>query len=53
LNKHQSIFLQRWLPAGGIFCLALLVRLIYNATVAHDYYPLYDSRIYQAIGFNL
>ena len=42
-----------WLPASGIFCLALLVRVIYNNTVAHDYYPLHDSRFYQVIGFNL
>jgi hypothetical protein len=31
------------LPAIGIFCLALLVRVIYNDTVAHNYYPLHDS----------
>ena len=27
--------LQPWLPAIGIFCLALLVRVIYNNTVAY------------------
>ncbi len=42
-----------WLPAIGIFCLALLVRVIYNNTVAHNYYPTHDSAFYQAIGFNL
>src|SRR5258707_12447706 len=41
------------LPAIGIFCLALLVRVIYNETVAHNYYPLHDSLFYQTIGFNL
>jgi 4-amino-4-deoxy-L-arabinose transferase-like glycosyltransferase len=41
------------LPAIGIFCLALLVRVIYNNTVAHNYYPLHDSAFYQTIGFNL
>ena len=41
------------LPATGIFCLALLVRVIYNDTVAHNYYPLHDSLFYQTIGFNL
>ncbi len=41
------------LPAFGIFCLALLVRVIYNNTVAHNYYPLHDSAFYQGIGFNL
>jgi 4-amino-4-deoxy-L-arabinose transferase-like glycosyltransferase len=42
-----------WLPATGIFCLALLVRVIYNDTVAHNYYPLHDSLFYQTIGLNL
>jgi len=41
------------LPAIGIFCLALLVRVIYNNTVAHNYYPLHDSLFYQTIGFNI
>lgn len=41
------------LPAIGIFCLALLVRVIYNNTVAHNYYPLHDSAFYQGIGLNL
>jgi 4-amino-4-deoxy-L-arabinose transferase-like glycosyltransferase len=41
------------LPAFGIFSLALLVRVIYNNTVVHSYYPSHDSAFYQAIGFNL
>src|SRR5216683_1126718 len=41
------------LPAIGIFCLALLVRVIYNNTVARNYYPLHDSLFYQTIGLNL
>src|SRR5215831_14400244 len=41
------------LPAIGIFSLALLVRVIYNDTVAHNYYPLHDSLFYQTIGLNL
>lgn len=41
------------LPAIGIFCLALLVRVIYNNTVAHNYFPTYDSLSYQTIGLNL
>lgn len=44
--------LQSLAPAVGIFCLALLVRVIYNNTVAHDYYPLHDSLFYQLIGLN-
>ena len=45
--------LQPWLPAIGIFCLALLVRVIYNNTVAYHYNPLHDSLFYQTIGFNI
>ncbi len=42
-----------FLPALFIFCLALLVRVIYNDTVAGQYYPLHDSLFYQTIGINL
>lgn len=42
-----------WLPALGIFCLALLVRVIYNNTVAFQYYPLHDSLAYQTLARNL
>jgi 4-amino-4-deoxy-L-arabinose transferase-like glycosyltransferase len=41
------------LPAIGIFCLALTVRVIYNNTVAYHYYPLHDSAFYQGIAFHL
>jgi 4-amino-4-deoxy-L-arabinose transferase-like glycosyltransferase len=41
-----------YLPALTIFCLALLVRVIYNSTVAGPYYPLHDSLFYQTIGIN-
>jgi 4-amino-4-deoxy-L-arabinose transferase-like glycosyltransferase len=51
LNSMKRI--KPLLPAFGIFCLALLVRVIYNNTVAHNYYPLHDSAFYQGIGFNL
>ncbi len=42
-----------FLPTLCIFCLALLLRLVYNLTVAHDYYPLYDSSAYQSIAFHV
>ncbi len=45
--------LQSCLPAWSIFCLALLVRVVYNNTVAHPYYPLHDSLAYQSIGLNI
>jgi 4-amino-4-deoxy-L-arabinose transferase-like glycosyltransferase len=41
------------LPAIGIFCLALIVRVIYNNTVAYHYFPLHDSAFYQGIAFHL
>lgn len=41
------------LPAISIFCTALLVRLVYNLTVARDYYPLHDSLAFQYMGFNM
>src|SRR5581483_810875 len=41
------------LPAFGIFCLALLIRIAYNLTVARGYYPLHDSLAYQTIAFHL
>jgi len=45
--------LQPYAPAIGIFCLALLVRLAYNLTVARGYYPAFDARYYDTIAKNL
>jgi 4-amino-4-deoxy-L-arabinose transferase-like glycosyltransferase len=45
--------LQAYAPAIGIFCLALLVRLAYNLTVARGYYPAFDARYYDTIAKNL
>jgi 4-amino-4-deoxy-L-arabinose transferase-like glycosyltransferase len=39
------------LSAISIFCIALLVRIIYNLTVARHYYPLSDSLGYQVRAF--
>lgn len=36
-----------------IFCLALLVRIAYNLTVARSYYPLNDSAAYQTLAFHM
>src|SRR5579872_2380066 len=41
------------LPAISIFCLALLVRIVYNLTVAHGYFPTADSLGYQDRAFYL
>lgn len=45
--------IQPFLPTILLFFLALLVRVIYNFTVARAYFPLHDSSAYQAIGFNV
>jgi 4-amino-4-deoxy-L-arabinose transferase-like glycosyltransferase len=45
--------LQVYAPAIGIFCLALLVRLVYNLTVARGYYLAFDARYYDTIAKNL
>ncbi len=45
--------LKPFLPAILLFGLALLIRVLYNVTVASAYFPQYDSLAYQSIGFNL
>ncbi|TMB85666.1 MAG: hypothetical protein E6J44_07710, partial [Chloroflexi bacterium] len=42
-----------YLPALGIFCLALLVRIVYNLTVARNYVAGYDSQAYEKIAVHL
>jgi 4-amino-4-deoxy-L-arabinose transferase-like glycosyltransferase len=42
-----------FLPALLVFFLALLIRVLYNVTVARAYFPMYDSVQYQAISFNI
>ena len=45
--------LQLYLPALGIFCLALLVRIVYNLTVARNYVAGYDSQAYEKIAVHM
>src|SRR5947209_10744864 len=45
--------LRPYLPAMGIFCLALLVRIVYNLTVARNYVSGYDSQAYEKIAVHL
>ena len=45
--------LRPYLPALGIFCLALLVRIVYNLTVARNYVAGYDSQAYEKIAVHL
>jgi len=37
----------------GIFCLALLVRIVYNLTVARNYVAGYDSQAYEKIAVHM
>src|SRR5258707_3159238 len=56
LEQRESLYTQpikSFLPAILLFFLALLVRVLYNITVAGAYYPMYDSQVYQSIGFNV
>jgi 4-amino-4-deoxy-L-arabinose transferase-like glycosyltransferase len=39
--------------SSAFFCLALLVRIAYNLTVARQYYPLHDSLGYQELAFHI
>src|SRR5438552_17981980 len=43
--KHSPSYL----PAIGIFCLALVIRVAYNLTVAKRYVAGYDSQVYEKI----
>src|SRR4051794_23434758 len=45
--------LKPFLPGLCVFFLALLVRVLYNFIVAHDYTPHNDSLAYQSIAFNV
>ncbi|MFL5626493.1 MAG: ArnT family glycosyltransferase [Ktedonobacteraceae bacterium] len=44
---------QPYLPALTVFCLALLMRLAYNLTVARGYVAGYDSQVYEKIALHL
>ena len=44
---------QQYIPAISIFCFALLVRVVYNLTVARYYTPEHDSLFYYTIGQHL
>jgi 4-amino-4-deoxy-L-arabinose transferase-like glycosyltransferase len=52
-QKRTVKRLQQYLPAAEIFCLALVVRIIYNVTVARGYIPEYDARTYNIVSLNL
>lgn len=49
MTKHSF----KYIPVLSIFCIALLVRIIYNATVAHGYIPEFDANYYNTIALNL
>ncbi|GCF07011.1 ArnT family glycosyltransferase [Dictyobacter arantiisoli] len=41
------------IPAISVFCLALLVRVFYNLTVADSYTPTFDAGVYNILANNL
>ncbi len=43
--------LQKYLPLISIFFLALFIRLLYNLTVARDYFAKYDAALYNHIAY--
>jgi 4-amino-4-deoxy-L-arabinose transferase-like glycosyltransferase len=45
--------LRSYVPAIGIFCLALSVRVVYNLTVARHYTPQHDSLFYYMLGVHI
>ena len=45
--------LQRYLPLISIFFLALFFRLLYNLTVARNYFAKYDAAWYNHIAYNI
>ncbi len=45
--------LKTYLPVISVFCLALLVRIIYTVTVASGYIPIFDAALYNTLARNL
>lgn len=45
--------LKTYAPATGVFVLALLVRIVYNLTIARNYVPIYDAALYNTLGRQL
>ena len=45
--------IKKSMPVAAVFLFALLVRIIYNITVAHGYIPEYDAHQYNDIALNL
>jgi 4-amino-4-deoxy-L-arabinose transferase-like glycosyltransferase len=45
--------LQPYKPAAGVFVLALLVRILYNPTIARHYTLAYDANLYDMLGRHL
>jgi len=49
LRKRRAAYL----PVLLVFCLALLVRIVYNLTVGRGYVAIYDAGLYDILGHNL
>ncbi len=46
-------YLKEYLPVMGVFCLALLVRIVYNVTAVRGYVPIFDAAVYNNIAHNI
>lgn len=40
-------------PAAVVFILALLIRILYNVTIARNYTPIFDAALYNTLALNL
>lgn len=45
--------LSKYIPVLSVFTLALLIRIIYNVTVARNYVPIFDAALYQGLAEHL
>ncbi|HVB75178.1 MAG TPA: phospholipid carrier-dependent glycosyltransferase [Ktedonobacteraceae bacterium] len=46
-------YIKEYLPVISVFCLALVVRIVYNLTVAKGYTPIYDAGLYNILADNI
>jgi hypothetical protein len=53
LSMKQALRSVCTLPVMAVFGLAVMIRLLYNLTVAAEYYPDHDSLTYQTIAYSI
>ncbi len=52
-QETQMRHLKAYVPVISVFCLALLVRIVYNVTVADSYTPIYDAALYNNLAHGM